>query len=207
MEEILEVYHRPYNKARPLICMDESSKQLIGEVREPLPMQPGSIRKDDDEYVRKGVAEIFMAVEPLGGTRITKITETRTCVDWAHFMKEISDEWYPDAEKIVLVTDNLNTHDASSFYKVFEPEEARRLTERFEIHFTPKHGSWLNVAEIELSVLKGQCLKERIDNIETLSNEVEAWMNDRNNRGSKINWQFTTKDARIKLKKLYPELK
>ena len=122
-------------------------------------------------------------------------------------MKEISDEWYPDAEKIVLVMDNLNTHDVSSFYKVFEPEEARRLTERFEIHFTPKHGSWLNVAEIELSVLKGQCLKERIDNIETLSNEVEAWMNDRNNRGSKINWQFTTKDARIKLKKLYPALK
>lgn len=207
MEDVLEVYHRAYDPSRPVVCMDESSKQLIGQVRAPLPMRPGSIRKQDDEYVRNGVAEIFMAAEPLGGKRITKITPTRTCADWAVFMKEVADTWYPQAEKIVLVMDNLNTHSTSSFYKAFPPKEARRLSERFEIHYTPKHGSWLNVAEIELSVLKSQCLNRRIDNMEMMQSEVKQWMEDRNNHQSKINWQFTTEDARVKLIRLYPELK
>lgn len=207
MEDVLEVYHRLYDPRYPVVCMDESSKQLIGQVRAPLPMRPGSIQKQDDEYVRNGVAEIFMAVEPLGGKRLTKITSTRTCADRAVFMKEVADVWYPQAEKIVLVMDNLNTHSTSSFYKAFPPEEARRLSERFEIHYTPKHGSWLNVAEIELSVLKSQCLNRRIDNMEKMQSEVKQWMEDRNNHQSRINWQFTTEDARVKLIRLYPELK
>lgn len=206
MEDILEVYHRPYDERRPVICMDESSKQLIGEVRVPIPMKSGQVTKIDDEYVRYGVAEIFMAVEPLGGKRVTRVTERRTCTDWARFMKEIADEWYPDASKIVLVMDNLNTHDISSFYKAFEPAEALRLAERFEIHYTPKHGSWLNIAEIELSALKSQCLNRRIEKMETMKEEVEKWMTDRNNRERKVKWQFTTADARVKLLKLYPEL-
>lgn len=207
MEDVLDVYHRPYDDRFPVICMDESSKQLIGEVRDPLPMKPGSPQRQDNEYVRNGVAEIFMAVEPLAGKRVTKVTPTRTSVDWAVFMREIADIWYPQAQKIVLVMDNLNTHDTSSFYKAFPPEEAHRLSKRFEIHHTPKHGSWLNMAEIELSVLKRQCLNCRIDNIAKMQSEVRIWTTHRNNNPGKIRWQFTTSDARVKLIHLYPEAK
>ena len=206
MEDILDVYHRPLNPAVPLVCMDESCQQMVGEVRDPIPMSPGQPLKIDDEYVRKGTAEIFLAVAPLIGQRITEVTEHRTCVDWAHFMKRVSDEWFPEAEKIVLVMDNLNTHDVSSFYKAFEPAEARRLAQRFEIHYTPKHGSWLNIAEIEFSVMKLQCLDRRIDELTKIRNEVKAWTNDRNNRNRKVDWQFNTDSARVKLKHLYPEL-
>ncbi|MCK5794519.1 MAG: IS630 family transposase [Anaerolineales bacterium] len=205
MEDILEVYARPYNGKFPVVCMDESSIQLIGEVREPIPAAPGHPALMDDEYVRKGVASIFMEVEPLGGKRKVKITERRTRIDWAHFIKEMIEERYTDAEKVVLVMDNLNTHNTASLYTAFPPEEARCLAERLEIHYTPKHGSWLNVAEIELSVLKRQCLAGRIDCIEKMRAEVAAWNTDRNNRQTKVDWQFRTDDARINLKRLYPK--
>jgi hypothetical protein len=206
MEDVLEVYHRPYNLRYPVVCMDESSKQLIGEVHDPIPAAPGHPVLVDDEYVRNGVAEIFLEVEPLGGKRHVKITERRTRIDWAVFIKEMLDTRYPDAEKVVLVMDNLNTHSTSSLYEAFPPQEARRLTERLEIHYTPKHGSWLNIAEIELSVLKSQCLDRRIPEIELMGKEVSLWTSDRNNRQAKVNWQFTTCDARIKLHRLYPKL-
>jgi hypothetical protein len=186
--------------------MDESSKQLIGEVHDPIPVAPGLPVLVDDEYVRNGVAEIFLEVEPLGGKRHVKITERRTRIDWAVFIKEMLDTRYPEAEKVVLVMDNLNTHSTSSLYEAFPPQEARRLTERLEIHYTPKHGSWLNIAEIELSVLKSQCLDRRIPEIELMGKEVSLWTSDRNNRQAKVNWQFTTYDARIKLHRLYPKL-
>jgi len=202
----LEVYHLPYDTDYPVVCMDESSKQLIGEVREPVPCAPGRVARMDDEYVRNGVAEIFMEVEPLSGTRHVAITERRTRKDWAWQIKGMLDERYPDATKVRLVMDNLNTHSIISLYETFEPKEARRLAERLEIHYTPKHGSWLNMAEIELSVLKGQCLARRIDNIKDMKTEVDAWERDRNNRSKKIDWQFATSDARIKLKHLYPKL-
>lgn len=206
MEDVLDVYHRPYNSKYPVICMDESSKQLIGEVHVPIPVAPGHPALHDDEYVRNGVAEIFIAVEPLGGKRYVKITEHRKKVDWAHFIKGVLTKRYRRAEKVILVMDNLNTHSISSFYEAFPPKEARRLVERLEIHFTPKHGSWLNIAEIELSVLKSQCLNRRIPEMEYLRKEVCAWEHHRNNRKAKINWQFKTSDARIKLKRLYPNL-
>ena len=206
MEDVLEVYHLPYDPDYPVVCMDESSKQLIGEVREPVPCAPGQVARMDDEYVRNGVAEIFMEVEPLSGKRHVAITERRTRKDWAAQTKEMLDERYPDAVKVRLVMDNLNTHSIVSLYESFEPKEARRLAERLEIHYTPKHGSWLNMAEIELSVLKGQCLGRRIDNMEEMKAEVAAWEKDRNNSLKKIDWQFTTSDARIKLKRLYPQL-
>ncbi len=206
MEDVLEVYARPYNRKFPVICMDESSAQLIGEVHQPIPAAPGHPVLTDDEYVRNGVASIFIEVEPLGGRRKVKITERRTRVDWAHFIKEMLDVRYSDCEKVVLVMDNLNTHNTASLYAAFPPEEARRLAERLEIHFTPKHGSWLNIAEIELSVLKRQCLAGRIASIETMRAKVLAWNNARNNRQTKVDWQFMTKDARIKLKRLYPKL-
>jgi hypothetical protein len=206
MEDILEVYTRPYNQKVPVVCMDESSVQLIGEVHEPIPAAPGHPELMDDEYVRNGVASIFLEVEPLGGKRKVKITERRTRIDWAHFIKEMLEERYADAERVVLVMDNLNTHNAASLYTAFPPEEARRLAERLEIHYTPKHGSWLNIAEIELSVLKRQCLAGRIACIEKMRAEVHAWNIDRNNRQSNIDWQFRTDDARIKLKRLYPKL-
>jgi hypothetical protein len=206
MEDILEVYSRPYNQEFPVVCMDESSVQLIGEVQEPIPAAPGHPVLKDDEYVRNGVASIFLEVEALGGKRKVKITERRTRIDWAHFIREMLEERYADAEKVVLVMDNLNTHDTASLYKAFPPEEARCLAERLEIHYTPKHGSWLNIAEIELSVLKRQCLAGRIDCIEKMRNEVAEWNTDRNNRQSKVDWQFSTKEARIKLKRLYPKL-
>ena len=196
----------PYDPDYPVVCMDESSKQLIGEVREPVPCAPGQVARMDDEYVRNGVAEICMEVEPLSGKRHVAITERRTKKDWAQQTKEMLDERYPDAIKVRLVMDNLNTHNISSLYESFEPKEARRLAERLEIHYTPKHGSWLNMAEIELGVLKGRCLSRRIDNMAEMKTEVSAWEKDRNNSMKKINWQFTTPDARVKLKRLYPQL-
>ncbi len=206
MEDVLEVYARPYDSKFPVVCMDESSIQLIGEVSHPIPAAPGHPKLVDDEYVRNGVASIFLEVEALGGKRAVKITDTRTRVDWAYFIKEMLEERYPQAQKVVLVMDNLNTHNIASLYTAFPPEEARSLAERLEIHHTPKHGSWLNIAEIELSVLKRQCLAGRIADIETMRAEVKAWNEERNNQQSKVDWQFTTKDARIKLKRLYPKL-
>lgn len=206
MEDVLEVYARPYDPSFPVVCMDESSVQLIGEVQEPIPAAPGRPELVDDEYVRNGVASILLEVEPLGGKRKVKITERRTRIDWAHFIKDMLEIRYSDAEKVVLVMDNLNTHNAASLYTAFPPEEARKLAERLEIHYTPKHGSWLNIAEIELSVLKRQCLAGRISCIEKMRDEVNAWNIDRNNRQSNIDWQFRTDDARVKLKRLYPKL-
>jgi len=206
MEDVLEVYHLPYDPDYPVVCMDESCKQMIGEVREPIPCAPGRPERIDDEYVRNGVAEIFMEVEPLAGKRHVAVTERRTRKDWAWQIKKMLDVRYPNAIKVRLIMDNLNTHSTASFYEAFAPQEARRLAERLEIHYTPKHGSWLNMAEIELSVLKGQCLNRRIPDMETMQAEVAAWEKDRNNRTKKINWQFTTSDARIKLKRLYPKL-
>lgn len=206
MEDVLEVYAREYDPNFPVVCMDESSVQLIGEVQQPIPAAPGHPKLVDDEYVRNGVASIFLEVEPLGGNRQVDITERRTREDWAHFIKDMLEERYPDAEKVVLVMDNLNTHNTASLYTTFPPEVARRLAERLEIHYTPKHGSWLNIAEIELSVLKRQCLAERIACITKMRSEVRAWNIDRNNRQTNVDWQFRTDDARIKLKRLYPKL-
>jgi hypothetical protein len=204
MEDVLEVYTRPYDPEFPVVAMDESNKQLIGEVKKPIPCEPGKPLRVDDEYIRNGVADIFMAVEPLGGTRYVTITERCTRIDWANFIREIVDEKYANAAKVVLVMDNLNTHGIASLYEAFPPEEAFRLAQKLEIHFTPKHGSWLNVAETELSVLNSQSLDRRIPDIETMRAEVKAWQNDRNNQSAKINWHFTTTDARIKLRRLYP---
>ena len=206
MEDVLEIYHLPYNPDFPVVCMDESCKQLIGEVREPIPCEPGKPRREDDEYVRNGVTEIFMEVEPLAGKRHVEISEHRTRKDWASQIKQMLDERYPEAIKVRLVMDNLNTHNIASLYETFDPAEARRLAERLEIHYTPKHGSWLNMAEIELSVLKGQCLDRRIADMSTMQTEVAAWEMNRNNKTKKIDWQFTTPEARIKLKRLYPKL-
>lgn len=202
MENVLDVYKRPYSENNPVVCMDESPKQLIAETRVPEKLKDAS-KIIDYEYSRKGVCNIFIANEPIVGKRIVKVTERKTKTDWAEFIKDISDE-YPNAEKITLVMDNLNTHKAASLYEKFTPEEAKQIWDRFEFIYTPKHGSWLNMAEIELNVLSKQCLNRRIDNIDTLKEEVEAWQNHRNNKNSKINWQFTSKDARIKLKRLYP---
>ena len=206
MEDVLDLYHAPYDPQFPLVCMDESNKQLVGEVHAPLPPAPGRGQINDHEYVRNGVAEIFLEVEPLAGRRHVDITERRTCKDWAAFIKGMLDERYPQAVKVRLVMDNLNTHTTASLYEAFEPEEARRLARRLEIHYTPKHGSWLNVAEIELSALGGQCLNRRIPNMQLMRKEVAAWERDRNNRAITIDWRFTTEDARIKLKRLYPKL-
>jgi len=206
MEDVIEAYHAPYDPLFPLVCMDESNKQLVEEVHDPLPMIPGEVKIEDHEYVRNGVATIFMEVEPLGGRRHVEITERRTRIDWAWFIKGMLDERYPEAVRVRLVMDNLNTHSLASLYEAFAPEEARRLAERLEIHYTPKHGSWLNVAEIELSVLQSQCLDRRIPDISTMRSEVGAWETERNNRASKTQWRFTTAQARIKLKHLYPKL-
>ena len=205
MELVLDVYKTPYNKHFPVVCMDESPKQLIKQTRIPIPRKPGSDAKEDYEYARNGVAQIFMANEPLKGKRFVKVLETKTKKHWAQFIKEISDK-YPKAEKIRLVMDNLNTHKPAALYETFPPEEAKRLWDRFEFIYTPKHGSWLNMAEIELNVLMGQCLKRRIDNMTTIRDEVDAWQQNRNNKKASINWQFNTRDARIKLKRLYPTL-
>lgn len=206
MEDVLDVYHRPYDPDHPVVCMDESSKQLIGEVHTPIPAAPGHPKLIDDEYVRNGVAEIFMEVEPLAGRRHVAITERRTRIDWARHIKSLLEDRYPEAEKVVLVMDNLNTHSVASLYQAFTPEVARRLARRLEIHYTPKHGSWLNIAEIELSALKRQCLANRIPSLEQMTAATCAWEYDRNNRGTKVNWQFTTDDARQKLRRLYPTI-
>jgi DDE superfamily endonuclease len=205
MEDVLAVHHLPYDPEYPVVCMDESCKQMVGEVREPIPCAPGKPVRIDDEYVRNGVAEIFMEVEPLTGKRHVAVTERRTREDWALQIKQMLDKRYPDANKVRLVMDNLNTHNIASLYETFEAGEARRLAERLEIHYTPKHGSWLNMAEIELSVLKGQCLWCRIADMATMQSEVSAWEKDRNKSARKIVWQFTTADARIKLRRLYPK--
>ena len=205
MEMVLDVYKRPFDPKRPVVCMDESPKQLIAETKVPIPASPGKVAKHDYEYRRCGVCNIFMACEPLAGKRTVKITETKTKKDWAVFLKNVAAS-YKDAEKITLVMDNLNTHTPGSFYEVFPPDQAKALWDRFEFVYTPKHGSWLNMAEIELNVLIGQCLNRRIDNIETVKTESAAWQASRNNKGAKVNWQFRTEDARIKLKRLYPTL-
>jgi len=206
MEDVLEVYKRPYDPQRPVLCLDETSKQLIGEVQPPVPAAPGQIAHYDYEYVRNGVANLFMLFEPLAGQRDVQVTDRRTKKDYAQCLRKIADEMYPDAQRIVLVQDNLNTHSPASLYEAFEPAEAKRLTDRFEFHYTPKHGSWLDMAEIELGILGRQCLSRRIDNIAELRREVQAWEKMRDAGSSKVNWQFTTTDARIKLRQLYPSL-
>jgi transposase len=206
MEDILEIYKRPYNPEEPLVCMDEMAKQLVNEIRLPIAGKAGRIARFDYEYERNGVCNLFMFYEPFGAKRYTAITERRTKVDWAYQIKELLDLHYPDVKKVVLVMDNLNTHSGASLYEAFSPHEARRLLERLEIHYTPKHGSWLNVAEIELRVLMSQCLNRRIPDKKTLEHETRQWENQRNFIKAKVNWQFTVDDARIKLKRLYPTL-
>lgn len=204
MEEVLDIYKQPYDVNRPVVCMDESSKQLTKEVRESLPIKSGQVEKYDTEYERNGTASIFMAFEPLQGLRFTSVGERRTRKDWAEFIKGLVDNQYPNADKIVLVMDNLNTHHKCSLYEAFEPTEAKRIADRLEIHYTPKHGSWLNMAEIELSHLNRQCLDRRIGERCTMAAEVEAWNKTRNEKKIIANWRFTTADARIKLRRLYP---
>jgi hypothetical protein len=206
MEDVLEVYHRPYEEKRPVICMDEQPVQLLGEVREPIPMNEHHGKREDSEYVRKGTCSVFMFVEPLGGRRYVAASERRTREDWAREVKSIVTEQYPQAEKVVLVMDNLNTHTVSSLYQTFPAEEAFKIAQKLEIHYTPKHGSWLNIAEIELSAMTSQCLDRRIDTLEKLTTELEAWQLARNNKQKTVKWQFTTEDARIKLHHLYPLL-
>ena len=204
MEDVLEVYKRPYHPQRPVVCLDETSKQLVGETRTPVPAVPGQPRRVDYEYERKGTANLFMTFEPLAGQRWVKVTQRRTALDFAEVIRELVDVRYRHAERIVLVMDNLNTHKLASLYEAFEPVEARRLLEQLEIHYTPKHGSWLDMAETELSVLSRQCLNRRIPDIQTLTREVRAWEQQRNKAKCRIDWRFTTSDARIKLKRLYP---
>jgi transposase len=204
MEDVLEVYARPYDPKRPQVCFDEGGKQLIGEVRPPLPLRPGQPQRQDYEYERNGTANLFLVFEPLAGTRRVEVTERRTNQDFARIIRRLVDEWYPEAEKIVLVLDNLSTHTPAALYEAFAPAEARRLVEKLEWHYTPKHGSWLNVAEMELSVLARQCLDRRIADREALRREVAAWEEKRNAAVVKVDWQFTTADARVKLKRLYP---
>jgi hypothetical protein len=206
MEDVLEVYHRPADERRPLVALDEASKQLVGEVTQPLPAGPGQPERFDYEYVRNGTANLFMISEPLWGWRHVAVTERRTAKDLAEVLRWLVEDVHPNAEKVVLVMDNLNTHKLASLYEAFEPERARRIAERLEIHHTPKHGSWLNVAEIELSVLARQCLDRRIATAEELRREVGAWEGERNERAVAVRWRFTTAEARIKLHRLYPSL-
>ena len=206
MEDILEVYQRPYDRQRPLVCLDESSKQLIAETRVPIAAKPGQPGRHDYEYRRNGTANLFMMFAPLEGWRHVKVTDRHTAVDYAQVLKELSDTHFPGSAKIVLVQDNLNTHKPASLYEAFPPAEARRLVERFEWHYTPKHGSWLDMAEAELGVLSSQCLDRRIPDQRVLKDEVEAWEAERNRKHAKANWQFTTADARVKLRRLYPAL-
>ncbi len=206
MEDVLEVYTRPHDPARPLVCLDETSKQLVAETRAPLPMLPGQLARHDYEYERKGTANLFMLFAPLEGWRHVEVTDRRTAIDYAKILKDLSDTHFQRADKIVLVQDNLNTHSPASLYEAFAPDEARRLFERFEWHYTPKHGSWLDLAESELAVLSGQCLDRRIPDRATLEREVAAWLKRRNTNNAKADWRFTTADARIKLKSLYPVL-
>ena len=205
MEVVLDVYKRPYDENNPLLCMDETPKQLIGEMKTPIKQRPGSPAKYDYEYKRNGVCNIFMASEPLMGKRYVSVTETKKKPDWAVFMKSIAEQ-YPNADKITLVMDNYGTHNIGAFYDVYAPEEAKALVDRFEFIYTPKHGSWLNMAEIELNVMQKQCIGRRISNVETLANEIGHWVAIRNDKKCSINWQFTTSDSRIKLKRLYPTI-
>jgi hypothetical protein len=206
MEDVLEVYRRPYDPQRPVVCLDEQSKQLVKETRAPIAPGPGRNLRVDYEYQRNGAANLFMRFEPLAGRRRVKVTQRRTKIDFTRVIRELVDEDYPHAEQIVLVMDNLNTHKIASLYEAFEPAEARRLVEKLEIHYTPKHGSWLNMAETELSILTKQCLDRRIPDFPVLEREIAAWERPRNQAKAKIKWQFTTHDARIKLKKLYPSI-
>jgi DDE superfamily endonuclease len=206
MEEVLETYKLPYDPRYPVVCMDEASKQLVGEVRQPPPVQPGQVQRLDSEYERKGTCNLFMFFEPLRGWRQVWVTDQRRRVEWACCVKELLDIHYPDAAKVRLVCDNLNTHTGGSLYEAFPPKEAKRLCDRLEFHPTPKHGSWLNMAETELSVVSGQCLDRRMESKGLVSSEVAAWEADRNRLEAKVRWRFTTEKARIKLEKLYPVL-
>jgi hypothetical protein len=206
MEDVLEVYHRPRDPACPVVCLDETSKQLIAETRTPIAMKPGQPARVDYEYQRNGTANLFMMFAPLQGWRRVKVTDRHTAVDYAQVLKDLSDTHFPNARTIVLVQDNLNTHKPASLYEAFPPAEARRLVERFEWHYTPKHGSWLDMAEAEFSVLSSQCLDRRMPDKTMLTDEVAAWQDDRNKQHAKADWQFTTADARIKLKRLYPSV-
>jgi hypothetical protein len=204
MEDVLEVYQRPHDPECPVVCLDETSKQLIAETRVPIPAKPGHSARHDYEYGRKGTANLFMMFAPLEGWRHVEVTDRHTAVDYAQILKDLSDKHFPNSKKITLIQDNLNTHKPASLYEAFPAPEARRLVERFEWHYTPKHGSWLDLAESELSVLSGQCLDRRIADKPTLVKEVAAWEAVRNKDHAKADWQFTTADARVKLKRLYP---
>lgn len=204
MEDVLEVYHRPYDASHPVVCFDETSKQLLQHLRVPIPARPGQPRRVDDEYRRCGTANIFAAFEPLTGRTLVEATASRDFVHTAHFLRRLSDEVFHDAQRIVLVMDNVSSHNFGCFYEAFEPDEARRLVERFEVHNTPTHGSWLNIAEILLSVMARQCLDQRIETMEALTQTIEAWLAAR--EGVVVDWQFTTADARTKLRRLYPSL-
>lgn len=206
METLLEVYQRPYDWRNPLVCLDEATKQLVKERRGLIPAQVGQPERVDYEYERNGTANLFMLCEPIMGTRYVKPTHRRTAIDYAHLLKEVVDVFYPEAQKVTIVQDNLNTHSPASLYKAFEPEEASRILSRLEFYYTPKHGSWLNMAEIELSVLARQCLEQRIPDFETLEKHVEAWHEARNQKGTWIDWRFTTHEARVKLRRLYPAI-
>ena len=206
MEDVLDVYHRPYDAGCPVICMDEKPYQMLDECRQPIPMKPGKVERYDSEYVRNGTCSIFVFTEPLKGWRKVSVSKRRTKVDWARNVAELLEVHYPKAPKVCLVMDNLNTHTISSLYEAFPPARARALARRLEIHYTPKHGSWLNIAEIELSALTSQCLGRRIPDMERLASELDAWNLARNNVSSPVNWQFTTDDARIKLRRLYPQV-
>ena len=206
MEDVLDVYQRRYDPKRPMVCMDETSKQLLGETRPPVTVAPGRAARQDYEYVRDGVANLFMFFEPLASRREVRVTERRTKVDWARSVRELVDAHYPDAERVVLVMDNLNTHTPASLYEAFPPAEAKRIAQRLEVHYTPKHGSWLNMAEIEFSVMERQCLNRRLGSFEVLSTEATAWALERNRQSRSVDWRFTTDDARIKLKQLYPSI-
>ena len=206
MEDVLDVYERPFDPVRPVVCMDEKPYQLLGEVRDSWAMRPGDDKKVDSEYKRNGTCSIFAMVEPLGGRHHVSVREHRTSMDWAEEIEYLAEVMYPAAEKIVLVMDNLNTHKPASLYKRFPPEKAHRILSKLEIHYTPKHGSWLNIAEIELNVMTRQCLSRRIPSIEQLRKELSVWECERNNSYAKVNWQFKTTDARVKLKSLYPQL-
>jgi len=204
MEDVLEVYHRPYDPDRPVVCADEATKQLIGETRPPVPAAPGRVGRFDFEYVRLGTANLFMVLEPLLGWRAVQVTERRTATDFAELLRWLAEDVYAEAERVVLVVDNLNTHKPAVLYQAFPPERARAIAAKFEWHYTPKHGSWLNMAEIELSALGRQCLAQRIESMPALREQVEAWEDDRNDRTVEVRWRFTTEDARIKLHRLYP---
>ena len=206
MEDVLEVYARPFDPKRPVVCLDEAAKQLLCEVRQPLPMKPGQPLRFDNEYERHGTCALFLVFEPLAAKRYLQVRDRRTALDYATVVKWLCDQLYPTSHQIILVQDNLNTHGPHSLYQAFDPCEARRLCQRIEWHFTPKHASWLNMAELELSVLARQCLQERMDNQDNLAHQVKAWQDKRNAWASPVNWQFTTQNARTKLKRLYPSL-